>query len=847
MHKSLPGLLLGLCLQVQAQQYTVSTVAGGAPPAAPAPALGASVGVTNAVAADSSGNWYFTGGQNVFKVDSHGVLTVFAGNSRRGYSGDGGLAIHAQLFDPFGVAVDAAGNVYVADELNNRIRRVSPDGIIVTVAGSGAAGFSGDGGAAVDAALHYPLNVAVDAAGNLYIGDSFNNRIRRVTPAGIISTFAGGGSAIPGDGGAATAAVLAGPSGMSFDAQGNMFVAERYGMRVRKISPQGVISTVAGTGVQGSGGDGGAATSAQLYLPSDVAEDTDGTLYVADSGNNRIRKVGADGTISTLAPGNGPTGVALDPAGNLLFADRFNHLIQRISAQPNNSVVVVAGNLAESFSGDGGPAAAAQLNLPDGVAVDGLGNVFIADQLNGRIRKVTASGLGSVGAITTPASGLTNPRWIALDAAGNLYVSNLNQVLRISQTGTVTSVAGTGVAGFSGDGGSAANAQLMAPGSIAVDPAGNLYIADTGNQRIRQVSPNGTINTVAAFNYFAPESLAVDRSGVLYYSVGAGLARLAPGGTATLVSTAAGLDFSSLAVDAAGNIYAADSGANQIRRIAPDGTSTVIAGTGAVGYWGDGGAATGAAFYGPLGIAVDGTGKVYVADTLNSAVRVLQPANAPLIVSAVVDAASESVAAVSPGKIVVIYGAGFGSGVAVTFNGFPATVLYSSATQIGVVAPYALTGPTAQMLVVFQGQLAQPFAVAVAATAPDLFTVNQTGAGQAAAINVSDGTLNGAANPVKAGQYIALFATGEGQTSPAGVDGALGGPIAAHPVAAVSVTVGGVPATVQYAGGVSGVIAGLMQINVLIPAGVPVGGYVPVVVKVGSAVSNAGTWIAVAN
>jgi uncharacterized protein (TIGR03437 family) len=292
---------------------------------------------------------------------------------------------------------------------------------------------------------------------------------------------------------------------------------------------------------------------------------------------------------------------------------------------------------------------------------------------------------------------------------------------------------------------------------------------------------------------------------------------------------------------------------------------TTIAGSGAAGYSGEGGPASTAQFYNPEALAVDGAGKVYVSDTLNYAVRVLQPVNTSIYLSAVVDAASENAVPVSPGKIVAIYGDGLGpaqfvanqpaggvfpasvGGTTVTFNGIAAPLLYTSATQVGAIVPYGVTGSTAQVAVAYQGQVFQPFPVPVAATAPEIFTANQTGAGQAAAVNDADGTLNSAANPVKAGGYISLFVTGEGQTLPPGVDGKVGGAIGTRPNASVGVMVGGVPAVVQYAGGVAGIVAGLMQVNVQIPAGVQPGGYVPVVVQVGNAVSGPGIWIAVSN
>jgi uncharacterized protein (TIGR03437 family) len=255
---------------------------------------------------------------------------------------------------------------------------------------------------------------------------------------------------------------------------------------------------------------------------------------------------------------------------------------------------------------------------------------------------------------------------------------------------------------------------------------------------------------------------------------------------------------------------------------------------------------------GPAGIAVDGTGNVFVADG-NNAVRVLRPTNHNVIIGAVVDAASQSAVPLSPGKIVVIYGAGLGAvqqpatsqftsslgGTAVAFNGIPATILYTSDTQVAAVVPYALTGTTAQVTVAYQGETSEAFSLPVAPSAPSIFTSNQTGAGQAAAINAIDGTVNSAINPVKIGGYISLYATGEGQTTASA--GAL-----PRPVLPVSITVGGIPATVQYAGGLQGQVAGLMQVNVQIPSGVRPGGYVPVILTVAGRRSSPAAWIAVA-
>ncbi|MFZ4811864.1 MAG: NHL repeat-containing protein, partial [Ilumatobacteraceae bacterium] len=332
-------------------------------------------------------------------LDPLGTVSTVAGGGAS--LGDGGPATSAQLASPSGVAVDAVGNVYIADSSNNRVRKIGTDGTITTIAGTGVGGFSGDGGPATGAQLRNPSGVAVDAAGNVYIADYSNDRVRKVTTGGTITTIAGTGvRGFSGDGGPATSADINLPFGVVVDATGNVFfTTNRW---VRKVSTDGTISTVAGGG--SSLGDGGPATNAQLTNVTGLAIDAAGNIFIADTNpNNRVRKVSTGGTITTIA-GTGVLG----------------------------------------FSGDGGPATSAQLDRPFGVAVDATGNVYIALFGSHRVRKVATDG-------------------------------------------TITTVAGTGALGFSGDGGPASNAQLSGPQGVAVDPAGNLYIADTANMRIRKV------------------------------------------------------------------------------------------------------------------------------------------------------------------------------------------------------------------------------------------------------------------------------------------------------------------------------------------------------------------------
>jgi YD repeat-containing protein len=334
-----------------------------------------------------------------------GVITTVAGNGERGFIGDGGPAVEAQFRYPYDVTVDSLGNIYIADFYNYCIRKVTPGGTITTVAGNGERGFIGDGGPAVEAQLDHPPSVSMDSLGNLYIADINNQRIRKVTPDGTITTVAGNeGYGFSGDGGPAVEAQLSYPYGVTVDSLGNIYIADIGNQRIRKVTPDGTISTVAGNGEQGFSGDGGPAVEAQLSDPHGVTVDSLGNIYIADIGNQRIRKVTPGGTISTVA-GNGgfgfsgdggpavaarlrhPHDVAVDSVGNIYIADYYNHRIRKVT--PDGTINTVAGNGEWGFSGDGGPAVAAQLSYPTGISVDFLGNIYIADNYNNRLRKVT--------------------------------------------------------------------------------------------------------------------------------------------------------------------------------------------------------------------------------------------------------------------------------------------------------------------------------------------------------------------------------------------------------------------------------------------------------------------------
>ena len=916
-------LLLAGATLAFGQQYLVSTVAGGAPPSTPAPAGSAPIGKTAGVATDSAGNIYFSAGNSVFRVSPAGTLTLVAGNGRAGFSGDGGPAVNAQLNAPHGVAVDGSGNVYIADSQNNRVRVVTSDGvirtfagnglispggprtyndggpatdgllhlplgvavgtagnvyiadtgdniirkvdangIITTVAGDSYASYAGDGGNAVDAELNKPADVAVDSSGNLYIADTNNAAIRKVTTDGLITRFAGNLSiGYSGDGGDATAAGLIAPLSVALDSSGNLFIVENGDSRIRKVDTKNMISTVAGTGVAGFAGDGSTADKAQLNWPTGVAVDSSGNIYVADSLNLRIRKI-ASGNISTVA-GNGvlsysgdggaataaqlraPEGLAVDAAGNLYVSDTGNNVVRRIT--PGGTITTWAGNGNAGFGGDGGAAGSAQLNSPLGLAVDTAGNLYIADSGNARVRRVTAagnistvagngtSGFGGDGGSATGAN-LNTPSDVAVDAAGNLYIADLsnNRVRKVTPAGTITTVAGNGNGGYSGDGGHAADARLRLPRAVAVDAAGNLYIADSGNRAVREVNTAGQISTIAGNPFSGAQG---DGGPALNAQLGT------PSG---------------IAVDGAGNVYISDGGA-QVRKIS-NGFIATIAGNGIAGYSGDGSTGAFAQLNVPTALAIGTEGTVYVADTGNNAVRALEPQGNGLQIRTVANGASNGGTAVAPGEVVTIYGANLGpanlvkagltsggslpltlAGTTVYFNNTPAPLLYTSAGQVAAFVPFDLTGSTVRVAVSYQGQVGVSQAP-VTAVAPALFTVGG-GTGQAVAFN-QDGSLADAGHPAEAGSYVSFYATGTGATNPAGVAGTVSGAAPAATVVPVTANVGGLPATVQYAGAAPGQLAGVSQINIQIPPGLPAGD-VPVVIQMGGSSSQAGVTIAV--
>jgi hypothetical protein len=706
------------------------------------------------------------------------IVTV-AGTGTAGCTGDGGPATSAELNLP-GALLDRAGYLYTSGGSCNNLRVVNtlmtpitvagvtiPPGYIASVAGTGAPGYTGDGGPAIQATLNSDRGVVRDSTGNLYIVDSGNNVIRKIDTNGIITTFAGNGAVCTnsasttspcGDGGAATSAQFNQPLGITIDSAGNLYIGDELDYRVRKILTDGTITTVAGNGTQGYTGDGGQATSAQIGVVGGVEVDGTGNLYLPDFSNNVIRKVDTTGTITTLlgtgtagytpdgssvgtmTPVNNPHSIVHDGAGNFYFADAGNNIVRKVDT--NGIIATVAGNyaLGAGYNGDGGPAVGAQLNFPVTVSLDSGGNIYIGDFSNNRVREVVTgpvpffnipvgtqnysqlvrlsfnttmtlsnvqvtlsdysptllgscdpsvsaptvcewavyftpskpgprwgsfvvtdshgnkysfglegTGVGSALAFTpgiistvagngtvcsdstTPcgdggaatSANLNNPTGVTIDSAGNLYIAdNGNNRIRVvnAQTAPITvagvtigpgnigTVAGDGTRGFSAGTGQATTAELYYPAGVALDGAGNLYIADNDNALVRKVDVNGIITTFAG--------------------AGAGIG----GGCATATDSfgdgCPAIDahiggVAGVAVDTASDVYIADWGDGLVRKVDSNGIITSIAGNGNLGFNGESGPATSVELQEPSGMALDSAGNLYIADTFNHRVRKL--------------------------------------------------------------------------------------------------------------------------------------------------------------------------------------------------------------------------------
>ncbi len=611
------------------QAQIINSIAGGGILATNIQATQAQLNQPSGLTIDANGNIYFTDPafSIVRKIATSGILTTYAGNGTVGNSGMGGQATQATLNGPLGIVRDGIGNTYFADAPNNLIYKVSATGIINIFAGTGVASFSGDSGPATLATLNYPQGLAIDLSGNIYVADNKNNRIRKISTSGIISTVAGNGTfGYSGNGGLATAAALKEPFGVNVDKYGNIYIADTYNYRIRKVNTSGIISNFAGTGFPTSSGDGGNALSAALIPIAVFTDSVSGSLFLSDFAGNKIRKINTSNIISNVAG----TGIA-------------------------------------GFSGDGGLATNAKLNFPRQVVVKANGEVYFSDGQNQRIRKVSTSGIITTIAGKTPDlfqyanNARLQPFMLSLNRSnGAVYFSDYYSytIRKIDQSsGLLFTAAGNGTRGFSGDGGLATAAQLDTINGVHSDTSG-IYICDAGNGRIRKVNKNGIISTIVGTGtkgYSGDNGLAtsakimepwdlkiynnqlyfIDRqnfrvrkvdlsSGIITTIFGTGVYSYS--GDGGLAINASFKNFVAMDIDNNGNLYFADADADVIRKINTAGIVTTIAGTGVAGFSGDNGLATAAKLQEPTGVTVDDFANIYITDQNNYRIRKINSA-----------------------------------------------------------------------------------------------------------------------------------------------------------------------------------------------------------------------------
>lgn len=545
---------------------------------------------------DKQGNLYIADRENhrVRKVDTQGVITTVAGNGTAGFSGDGGPATQASLNLPAGVVTDSKGNLYISDRSNNRVRRVDTKGIIQTWAGNGNEGYYNDNGPAVQATLDKPFGLAMDDKNNLYIADRGNNRVRKVTPNGIITTYGGdGGFYFIGDNGPAYKASLAGPTGVALDSKGNLYIADNYNNRVRMIDTLGMIRTVAGTGTQEYNGDSEVARETNLSKVFAVAVDQQDNLIVVDRSHYRIRRIDPQGSKVETIAGNGvkmfagdggpatgarlnfPHGIVVDDKDNVIFSDKAHFRIRKIT--PDGIITTIAGNGIRGNIGDGGPALEASV-YPTYLSRNKKGEIYFMSPSGfvSLVRKLNTDGTielvfttGDKDYQTSIASGkhsgvsaqseivaITQFSDVIPDGKGNLIIADRinHQIRRVDARGKFTTIAGTGESGYYGDGGPATEAAFRDPRTLEIDSAGNIYVGDAANNVIRKIDTRGIITTIAGNTKF-------EDSG--------------DGGLAT----EAGIkSIDDLVISPSGELHIVESGTHVIRKIGKDGTISTVAG-----------------------------------------------------------------------------------------------------------------------------------------------------------------------------------------------------------------------------------------------------------------------------
>ena len=918
------------------------------------PALQASINFPRGITTDLDGNVYITDqGHRVRRVDGNtGIITTIAGGPIGGFSGDGGPAVQAHLNNVSHITGDHKGTLYFIDFDDvagmGRIRKITPDGIISTIAGDGPSGFAGDGGPAASARFNFGFadlgSLALDPGGNLYIADIGNERVRRigagtglistvygpvnspgppfavacdaagnvwialqsgpilkVGPDGRILTSYGNANSISfsADGTPIADVVLLATIGLTIDPAGNPVYSSSSPSRVRRLNlATGLVETLAGIAPQVIGDNGpaigttlGVSEGAIAFLPS-------GDLLFGDEGHRLLRRIDSSGNISTYVNGgfaaqlagtepiSGATAIQTDRSGNayIIGGNAFR-------IDPERAVHLVAGRNAAAFSGDGGPSTAADLSQPWDIALDRVGNLFIADTNNNRIRRVDAE----TGIIST-----------------------------VAGSGKVNGLEHYGEGTFCGDGGPATQACLNTPRGVAVDPSGNLFISDTYNDRIRKVDLGGNITT---FANMGANKLSFDAGGNLYVASDqiwrftpdgnsrsiAGTSRgfSGDGGPAIAAQLSPSPQSGGIAIDAEGNLFVFDGGNYRIRAIrygavlAPPGAQIQMTGgspqsTPLTAPFGeplevlvlDGGQPVGNVrvdFVAPssgasctfsngansIAVVTDGSGHAsstcqanqqqgsYSVTatplTASSSVRFALTNSLPAVmITSAVNAATFLAGPIAPNEFFSIFGNGIGpasaysgsmttlaSGTRVYVGGVPAFITYASGTQINVLAPFGTAGAGSTTIQAeYLGIKGPSITVPVADSSPGIFTQNY-GTGQAWVVN-QDGTFNSASKPAPKGSFIAFWATGQGALDIPQQDGVQpGGPPFPAPLLPVKVSLGGntLPASAVVFHGL--VYSGVVQVNIGIPLDAPSGPAVPLTLFIGGASSRTGVFLAI--
>ena len=527
------------------------------------------------------------------------MVSTLAGST---YGYTDGTGTSAKFNYPFGVAVDGAGNVYVADQGNHRIRKITTSGVVSTLAGSTYGYTDGTG---TSAKFNYPIGVAVDGAGNVYVADQSNHRIRKITTSGVVSTLAGSTQGYTD--GTGTSAQFSYPRGVAVDGAGNVYVADRYNHRIRKITASGVVSTLAGSS---QGYTDGTGTSAKFDYPSGVAVDGAGNVYVADRSNNRIRKItlsaGSAETTETITANvcdsyTSPSGKTWTTSNT--YSDTIantagcDSVITVNLTVRNKTTETITANVCDTYTSPSGR----HTWFGTGIYKDTIPNAAGCDSILTINLTVIATPIVTVSTLAGSTQGYTdgtgtsakfyNPTRVAVDGAGNVYVADLSnhRIRKITTSGVVSTLAGSGTSGYTD--GTGTSAQFNSPTGVAVDGAGNVYVADQGNHRIRKITTSGVVSTLAGSTYGYTDGTGT--SAKFYNPIG-------------------------VAVDGAGNVYVADQGNHRIRKITESGVVSTLAGS-TYGY--TDGTGTSAKFAYPFGVAVDGAGNVYVADYNNHRIR----------------------------------------------------------------------------------------------------------------------------------------------------------------------------------------------------------------------------------